>query len=220
MRERGSVALVVAAAIGIAAVLAALGAEVGVAAAVRARAQTAADASALAAAQELVIPSSTSPAAVASEYADRHGAHLVACECEPGSAEVVVTVELPLHLPVLDQTRSVQASARAVTTSALAAGGTEGLQPWFVTRLACLFGRVPGIEIISGFRTRVEQAALYQAKPALAAPPGHSNHEIGLAADLGYPSEAAEDAAHRAAPSCGLRFPMSYEPWHVEPVGI
>jgi secretion/DNA translocation related TadE-like protein len=220
MRERGSVSLVVAAAVAIAALLAALGAEVGIAAAVRTRAQTAADASALAAAQELIIPSSNSPAGVASEYADRHGARLVSCECEPGSSEVVVTVELPLGLPMLGQTRSVQASARAVTNSALAAGGTEGLQPWFVTRLACLFGRVPGIDTISGFRTRAQQAALYRAKPDLAAPPGHSNHEIGLAADLGYESQAAEDAAHRAAPSCGLRFPMSYEPWHVEPVGI
>jgi LAS superfamily LD-carboxypeptidase LdcB len=89
----------------------------------------------------------------------------------------------------------------------------------FAARLSCLIDRVAGLSIVSGFRTRAEQAALHRLKPHLAAPPGHSNHERGLAADLGFASDAARRAAHGRAASCGLEFPMSWEPWHVEPAG-
>lgn len=64
--------------------------------------------------------------------------------------------------------------------------------------------------ITSGFRTRAEQAALFAAKPGLAAPPGRSRHESGLASD-GPRWGGRNPGAH------GLRYPMSYEPWHVEP---
>jgi hypothetical protein len=37
---------------------------------------------------------------------------------------------------------------------------------------------------------------------------GSSNHELGLAADLGYPSVSAERLAHRDAAGCGLEFPV------------
>lgn len=47
------------------------------------------------------------------------------------------------------------------------------------------------------------------------APPGHSNHERGIAADLGGDLELAA----QLAPQFGLHFPMSWEPWHIEPVG-
>jgi hypothetical protein len=183
----------------------------------RARAQTAADAAALAAAQELIAPSGRTPEEVASEYASRHGATVIDCECQPGADEAVVTVRLDADLPYLDQTRTLQAAARAVVAIP---DGAEGLQPYFIARLSCLFSRVPGLWIVSGFRTHAEQADLYEEKPDLAAPPGHSNHELGLAADLGYPSETAEGAAHREAAGCRLEFPMSYEPWHVEPVEL
>jgi LAS superfamily LD-carboxypeptidase LdcB len=86
--------------------------------------------------------------------------------------------------------------------------------------LSCLFGRVDELWIVSGFRTHQEHAALYDQKTRLAAPPGHSNHEVGLAADLGYPSGEAEVAAHQEATACGLAFPVPHEPWHVEPAGL
>lgn len=92
--------------------------------------------------------------------------------------------------------------------------------------------------ISSGFRSSAQQAALYRAKPNLAAPPGGSNHERGLAADLtfngrsgGCPSFAPCLWAHQNAAQSGLRFPMAgpngvpiapgkkYEPWHIEPGG-
>jgi hypothetical protein len=141
----------------------------------------------------------------------------VGCRCDPGSTEAVVTVEMEVDLPLLAQTRTVRASARAVIA---APPGSEGLQPSFVARLSCLFQEVDGLWIVSGFRTRAEQAALFEAKPGLAALPGSSHHELGLAADLGYSSEEAERDAHARASSCGLRFPVSYEPWHVEPITV
>ena len=204
-----------AAATGLAVLLGALGADLAAVAATRSRAQTAADAAALAAAQELIAPSGGSPEDVAEDYASRHGATLVACDCATASNEVTVTVRLDARLHVVGGSRDVEASARAAVA---APAGSEGLQPFFVARLACLFARVPGLWIVSGFRTFEEQAELYEEKPDLAAPPGHSNHELGLAADLGYPTAAAQRDAHATAPGCGLHYPVSYEPWHIEPV--
>jgi secretion/DNA translocation related TadE-like protein len=215
--QRGSVSIIVAAALAFAAILAAFSADLSRVVGARARAQAAADAGALAAAQELVVPSGTPPTDVAATYVERNGALLVDCRCELGTDEAVVTVEVDVALPLLGQVRTVSASARAVTA---APAGSEGLQPFFTARLACLFAAVPGLWIVSGFRTHADQAALYEEKPGLAAPPGHSNHELGLAADLGYPSDSAEDMAHTRAPGCGLQFPVPYEPWHVEPAGI
>lgn len=215
--QRGSASVVVAAALAFAAVVASFSADLSRVTTARTRAQTAADAAALAAAQELIRPVSPSPEAVAAEYAQRHGAALVSCSCQPGSTEAVVTVEVEVSLPLLGQSRVIRAAARAVVA---VPPGSEGLQPFFVARLSCLFARVTGLWIVSGFRTRAEQAALYEQKPDLAAPPGHSNHERGLAADLGYPSGGAEAGAHSQAAGCGLEFPVPYEPWHVEPVGV
>lgn len=206
----------VVAAVALAGIVAAFSADLSRVVVARARAQTAADAAALGAAQELLIPSGTTPEQVARDLADRNGGVVVECRCDPGATEAVVTVDVDVELPLLAQTRTVRASARAVIA---APPGSEGLQPSFVGRLSCLFQHVDGLWIVSGFRTRAEQAALFAAKPGLAAPPGSSNHELGLAADLGYSSEDAAGAAHARAPSCGLEFPVSYEPWHVEPIG-
>jgi secretion/DNA translocation related TadE-like protein len=217
MNERGSVSIVVVGALGMATIVAAFAGDLSRVVTAKTKAQTAADAAALAAAQEIAVPSGATPADVAAEYAQRNGAELLGCRCEPLTGEALVTVAVEVTLPLLDQTRTVQASARAVVASP---SGTQGLQPYFVARLACLFSEVPGLWIVSGFRTSAEQAALFDQKPGLAAPPGSSNHELGLAADLGYVSEEAERQAHQEAAGCGLEFPISYEPWHVEPVGI
>jgi secretion/DNA translocation related TadE-like protein len=80
----------------------------------RSRAQTAADASALAAAQELAIPSDRIPGEVASEYATRNGGTLVSCACEPSSSEAIVEVEVPADLLFVGVDRTVRARARAV----------------------------------------------------------------------------------------------------------
>ena len=99
----------------------------------------------------------------------------------------------------------------------------DGLNVDFRARLQQLVAASGGrIKIGSGFRTREEQARLYKAKPNLAAKPGHSNHERGLAADLVYADKNAAAWAHANAARFGLKFPMlnpkgkKFEPWHVE----
>lgn len=100
-----------------------------------------------------------------------------------------------------------------------------GMDADFRRKLQALIDAVGGIRITDGFRTFKDQADLYARKPHLAAPPGRSNHEFGLAADLGFDSPEARAEAHRRAAEFGLRFPMlsqapgkKYEPWHVEPI--
>jgi Flp pilus assembly protein TadG len=82
-----------------------------------ARAQTAADAAALAAAQELAAASGAGveSADLAAAYAERNGAVLTACSCEPGGTEAVVTVTVRVGSLVLaPDDRVVTARARAV----------------------------------------------------------------------------------------------------------
>ena len=211
--EHGSISVVMAAVLGLAAMCALATAELGRAADLRARAQTAADAAALAAAQSFLSPDGLEPTSLAREYAERNGARLIRCRCPPGGREAVVTVAMD-PLPRLGAAGEVRASARAVVDAPV---GAAGLDPSFALRLGCLFDRVPGLRVVSGFRTREEQARLYLARPHLAAPPGSSNHELGLAADLGFADGRARLEAHAEAPRCGLVFPIAYEPWHVEP---
>ena len=99
-------------------------------------------------------------------------------------------------------------------------GNVAGMNPAFVEKLTKAFSAIAqgSCRIESGFRSHAEQARLYASKPGLAAPPGHSNHERGLAADLSC-SGGALSWMHRHAAEYGLVFPMSYESWHIEPVG-
>lgn len=71
------------------------------------------------------------------------------------------------------------------------------------------------LSLTSGVRTNAEQTALYNASDhsgTMVAAPGTSNHEKGLAADIG----GDMDYLAQVAPRYGLHMPMSYEPWHVE----
>jgi secretion/DNA translocation related TadE-like protein len=113
--ERGSVSVLVAAIIAVVVVLALGTADVARVLTVAASAQTAADVSALAAVQELAMPSGRVPAEVAGEYAGRNGASLVSCECPVESFEAVVTVRIPVGpLLLFGDDRLVEAVARAV----------------------------------------------------------------------------------------------------------
>ena len=96
-------------------------------------------------------------------------------------------------------------------------GGDFGLEPILWAKLSAMIAASGGrIRIGNGRRTNDEQRRLYAQKPGLAAPPGKSNHEFGLAADL----EGDLALAHRLAPAYGLYFPMGHEPWHIEVVGV
>jgi secretion/DNA translocation related TadE-like protein len=81
----------------------------------RSKARTAADAAALAAADELALPTGADPAALAAEYATRNGADLTACTCTAGTFEAVVMVEVTTgDLLLFPGVRVVVARARAV----------------------------------------------------------------------------------------------------------
>ena len=113
--ERGSVSVVVAAAVGMALVVTMGAADVGRALIARSRAEAVADLSALAAAQELAFPSGTDPASFAADVAIRNGARLVSCSCAEGTSEAIVRVAVPVRgflLPLAD--RDVIGVARAV----------------------------------------------------------------------------------------------------------
>jgi Flp pilus assembly protein TadG len=80
----------------------------------KAQAQTAADAAALAAAQEIVLSSSESPAGAAADYARLNGATLLECSCAAGGKEAIVRVEVPVRLVFVGPDRTVTGRARAV----------------------------------------------------------------------------------------------------------
>jgi secretion/DNA translocation related TadE-like protein len=115
--QRGSVTVLAAGAMILAAVLVLASVDVMRAVQGGARAQTAADSAALAAAQEIALPSGSTPSEMAAEYASRNGATLVACACAPGSTEAVVEVEFTVELIFVGLDRVVHAKARAVIES-------------------------------------------------------------------------------------------------------
>lgn len=103
-----------------------------------------------------------------------------------------------------------------------------GMDKEFSDRLARLLKDAPGsgVKVKSGYRSTERQAQLYaaalkkygspQAARKWVAPPGRSNHNHGVAADLAYASPAVQQWAHANAAKYGLNFRMGHEPWHIE----
>ena len=113
--QRGSVSVILAAGILVVLVLVLGVTDVGRVLIARSKARTAADAAALAAADELALPTGADPAALAAEYATRNGADLTACACAAGTFEAVVMVEVTTgDLLLFPGVRVVVARARAV----------------------------------------------------------------------------------------------------------
>jgi hypothetical protein len=114
----------------------------------------------------------------------------------------------------------------------------EGMNDDFAGKVAQMFQSAPAnirdkLGVFSGYRSPEHQAELYQAalrkygSPAIArkwvAPPGHSMHNSGLAADLSYDGRSLKDAPpevvkwlHDNAGAYGLKFPLANENWHIE----
>ena len=97
-------------------------------------------------------------------------------------------------------------------------GDIQGLNMLFLQRLANWSKSLgEAYNVGSGFRSMAEQAKLYAAYKAgvpgqaQAAAPGLSNHNYGLASDGPHWRD-------RGPERFGLTYPMSYEPWHVEPI--
>jgi len=87
-------------------------------------------------------------------------------------------------------------------------------------RLLADFGG--SVWVNSGFRSRAEQEALWANSAqdgVMVARPGNSYHEKGMAADLGWSTDAVIAEVHRRAGEYGLHFPLNYEDWHIEPIG-
>lgn len=124
------------------------------------------------------------------------------------------------------------------------ASHVKGLNPEFAKRLAAFIQAAEGnghsIKIFSGYRSVEHQRRLWQnalkkygsasAARRWVAPPGGSNHNKGIAADLKYngasprtqaqcQANTACKWAHANAGSAQLRFRLSHEPWHIEPSG-
>ena len=95
--------------------------------------------------------------------------------------------------------------------------------PEFGGALAKLLTAAPhSVYINSGKRSREAQEFLwnkYGRNRARVAPPGHSRHEYGRAADLSFSSPAAREWIHANAANYGLGFPVAGEDWHIELVG-
>jgi hypothetical protein len=103
----------------------------------------------------------------------------------------------------------------------------EGFQPEFKANLGRLLEATKvatgaTVQVTSGFRSYEHQMRLWLASDRsgkMVARPGHSRHEGGMAADLSRANKAALQYIHQHAKEYGLGFPMSYEDWHIEPLG-
>lgn len=98
-------------------------------------------------------------------------------------------------------------------------GDVQGLNGDFLKRLKAWSAYVGQPFVVgSGYRSMEEQKVLYDRwmrrvpGQARAAKPGSSNHNFGLAAD-------GPHWADKHPEKFGLVYPMSFEPWHVEPIG-
>lgn len=126
--------------------------------------------------------------------------------------------------------------ARAFLTGKTNKGSSsvDNLDASFATNLAALMQDAPpgireGLGIYSGFRSIERQKELYAKSDKsghMVARPGHSQHNFGRAVDLSYNGQSLSRApqevrnwVHENARKYGMYFPMSYEPWHIEPVG-
>src|SRR4029077_20494775 len=106
----------------------------------------------------------------------------------------------------------------------MAFSGFQDLGPEFGGSLQRLMAANPGISVTSGYRSPERQAGLFRNAVAKygseqgarhwVPPPGHSQHNMRLAADLHFANPAVRQWAHDNAAKYGLTFPMGHEPWH------
>lgn len=113
----------------------------------------------------------------------------------------------------------IAAFAAAMGTGPGSSGlsATKGLNPQFLARFNAWSRATGPYSITSGYRSSAQQAILYArykaGRGALAAPPGRSMHEKGLAIDH---APHSWPIAATARPF-GLHHPVRSESWHVEP---
>jgi hypothetical protein len=127
-----------------------------------------------------------------------------------------------MHFAYAETVKYVEKAAAAAAAAAAMSGSAKGLDPKFLANFNAWNAALGGkFSIGSGWRSSAQQAVLYDRwmrrvpGQAQAAPPGRSNHEKGLAIDHVPSTHTAHDAA--LARMFDLKYPMSFEPWHIEP---
>ncbi len=118
--------------------------------------------------------------------------------------------------------------------------GQYGLNPIFWERLSALISDAKAqgysVKVTSGWRSYGSQRSLWDnsnrpcnQRGKWVACPGGSRHGFGIAADLsfngsscsgGWDCNAAARWVHANAGNYGLKFRMSWEPWHIEPANV
>lgn len=102
----------------------------------------------------------------------------------------------------------------------------EGMDPLLAARVKALIAASGGrITLVSGYRSPERQAELYEQGKRKhgknvnkwVAPPGKSNHNKGLAADL-HIAPHMERWVKENMTRFGLWQPMNHEPWHLEAI--
>lgn len=179
--------------------------------------------------EPLAAPSSTMPSLQPVDSAGTAPAPLaptIEREVDPREAAALaaITIEESYTPPPFTPVASALSALGSGSVQGVS-GDTEGLDAGLLSslsRLSGLLGR--DIVVESGRRTFAEQVALRQlflsGRGNLAAVPGTSRHELGLAADvyIGGVALASVPGAKELATSLGLCFPVGGEPWHIEPV--
>lgn len=99
-------------------------------------------------------------------------------------------------------------------------GDTQGLNTGFAERLAAL-AKDKGVKlnVVSGYRTIEEQKALWEKSDKsgkMVAAPGRSRHNYAIAVDTD--GIFRNNLTNTELAKYGLYKPMSYEPWHIEPI--
>lgn len=116
---------------------------------------------------------------------------------EPHGGKPFTDTSVPANL----RTRTVRGTSVTLVSSALAA---------YVNAVKC-YGRA--IPLTSSYRSYEDQARLYQQKPGVAAPPGTSLHERGLAIDVNTGS--LNNSVINCLKQAGFFQGSSFgEPWH------
>lgn len=135
----------------------------------------------------------------------------------------------PVNLPATPS--AAPTTAAPADVSPTLAGGADWSDETgqFKARVSQLLAAMPPelrqqAEVISGFRTAAQQQDAWQRYQSgaggLAAPPGMSRHEKGLAADWSFKSPAAQQWMHDNAGKFGLTFPFgSEDPNHMQMTG-
>ena len=118
--------------------------------------------------------------------------------------------------------------------------GSYGLNPIFWERLSALINDAKAkgynISVTSGWRSYSSQRSLWDSSTRACnvrgnwvACPGGSRHGFGIAADLSFNGTSCSGSwdcnnetkwANANAANYGLKFRMSWEPWHIEPAQV